>query len=93
MNDTSQALRRRNCVGLSRHAEAEELLDAGIYTLQDIGPEALGPLSEAQIYLALSRLSHPTVSGIQALEPTFIGVCIAVYQFVLRTCGIHKAFN
>ena len=62
-------------IGLGRHTAAQELLEESTQTLQDMGSEGAGPLSEARIYLALSTLTQPSTSDVESLEPLLLEVC------------------
>lgn len=59
-----------------------------------MGPEGLGPLSEARIYLALSRLGNPTAADVVALDSTLIQVhcCslnLSLHFSTVRAIQVH----
>lgn len=78
--------------GLGRQDRAGELLSESVQTLQDMGQEGLGPLSEARIYLALSRMSDPTAADVAALDSTLLQV-IHILALVTFFASFHTCLN
>ena len=60
------------------------MLSESIQTLQDMGAEGVGPLSEARIYLSLSRLADPTAADVAALDSTLLQVQSYTLHLVLH---------